>query len=353
LPHGISTKEVLLQWAKKLQDRYTELNADLPGLSDDVVSHLRFMTGRIDAGVAASRRAEEGTLALREEIQELKKRDLEKSNVLEGYAKELRHCRSDRERLAQVLLKTVETLDGLKESEMSPRKRKAITAEIREGILEKNAISASESESRPSSLLVVPDANQNVPELERSAANWMLEDILLEFFKNGALQGLSDPQFLADLTCPNNIKKEKAKFRYSMELLSMCFDVVDWKSIAGDHKDNDVIEKATDAVRIACNDNARELMRRLELDSGLKNLDGAKDTGTKVKISVTGVGERFRKWKKEVGSNGVENTLLAKLKENGFMGSTKKVKRQSQLNFAPKDVPKNDPKKIKNPYTKK
>jgi hypothetical protein len=46
----------------------------------------------------------------------------------------------------------------------------------------------------------------------------------------------------------------------------------------------------------------------------------AKDQGKRVKMTVTGLRERYRKWKVKVGEKMVERTRGAKLEENGFMG---------------------------------
>lgn len=345
---GTSPKEVLLEWGKILQKKYIADNADHPGLSEDFKVHLRFMAERIDVSVAESRAGNERIKELQATVLELQRRDLQKTTLLESFAKELKKSNEIQTNVSQVLFKTVETLNGLKANEMSPRKRKAIQAEIMGGILQtnENSLTSTITAGNESEVL-------EISETKASAANWNVEDILLNAFQDGSLKGMHYPTLLASLCCPIGIHKEKAKFKYCMEMMSLCFSADHWKLVSGNYKDKGDVEKGTETIKEVCTV-AKEYMLRLELDSGTRDNGVAKDQGKRVKMTVTGLGERFRKWKVKVGEEIVEKTRTAKLKENGFMGGNgKKPKRQSRLNemFGPKVV--SGKKTAKNPYAKK
>jgi hypothetical protein len=352
-PEGTSPKETLLEWGKILQKKYIAENADRPGLSEDVKAHISFLTDRVDSCLAVSTAAVELTKELQATMLEMQKRDLQKTKLLERYAKDQEKSMEIQNNLVNVLLKTVGTLDGLKANEMSPRKRKAIQAKIMGGILQTNVNSIP-----PVSSMTPHSANTNENEVmeitESSAANWKIEDILSDCLKSGSLKGMNDPTSLANLCCPIAISKEKAKFKNCMDLMSLCFSTDSWKLVCGDYEEKDDLEKAKATIKDVCMV-AKEYMLRLELDSGTRDSNIVKDQGKRVKMTVTGLGERYRKWKVKVGEGTVEATRLSKLKENGFMGGNgKKRQRQSQLSFVPKKVPaeKENGTVIYNPYKK-
>jgi hypothetical protein len=222
-PEGTSPKETLLEWGKILQKKYIAENADHPGLSEDVKAHISFLTDRVDSCLAVSTAAVELTKELQATMLEMQKRDPQKTTLLEKYAKDQEKSMEIQTNLVNVLLKTVGTLDGLKSNERSPRKRRAIQAEIMGGILQTNVNSVLPVPS----MSIFANTNENevmeITECKASAANWNIEDILLDCFKSGSLKGMNDPTSLANLCCPIAISKEKAKFKNCMDLMSLCF----------------------------------------------------------------------------------------------------------------------------------
>ena len=325
-PEGTSPREVLLGWSKILPKKYIAENAERPGTHEDVATHVRFVADRVEVAIAGTKDTNKKVEDLQATVLELQERDMKKTSLLEGCAKQLERSTSVQEKLTNVLLKAVETIIGM---EMSPRKRKAIQEEIVMGIEEAKA-----SSNKVARSISVPHPTNNITnnevkvlelsEVKLSAANWNLQEILLDYFRHGLLHGLNenDPTVLTNLSCPTEIQKERSKFKHCMELLSLCFRKTDWKIVVGDHKDEDNLEKEVAVIKASI-DNARELMLRLEEDLGLKEKVKQTVKGTRVKMTVTGVGERYRVWKTKAdkaAKNKVEDTRKEKISANGFFG---------------------------------
>ena len=135
LPNETSPKHVLLEWSKTLQKTFIAGNVDRPGLSDNVMAHLRFMTERIDANGAEADESIKEVMLCTNKVAELQQQNLEKSSLLEACLAELKQSRATTTKLADTLLATAQALSHLQPSEMSPRKRKSIEQIIHNGIL--------------------------------------------------------------------------------------------------------------------------------------------------------------------------------------------------------------------------
>ena len=323
-------------YAKKAQHPRTNGDRATTGLSDDdIKAHLRFMTERIDTSVAQSRAANEGIEKLQASLLELERNDQQKTVLLETLTKELQQSNETQTLLMRVLLKTVDVLDGGQKTnnDVSLRKRKAMQAEIMEVLRQTN--NTGDGFTVPTMEIRAREPIES----KVSAANWNIEDILLDYFKEGSLYDMKDPTCLTSLCCPVPISKEKAKFKYCMELLSLCFTKDHWNMIVGNYQDPEEeeeedavvvdLDKVTETIKQVCAV-AKDYMLRLELECGARDKIIAREQGKRVKMTVTGLGERYRKWKVKVGDATVEETRIAKLQENGFVMGSHGRKRQRQ-----------------------
>jgi len=359
LPPGISPREVLNQWSLTLQKKFQEKNADQPGVSDSVMDHLKYVSGQLDTLTTKIEISVATSEACKVSVEDLQRRDIEKSALLESYASRLEASDASNKKLLDTLVSLVESLD---DKQLSPRKRKAMQEAILESQQQSPASSSNKTQKMDQGISEIvqndnsatttqPDVVDVDAIAAPSLANRLWDECLFDNFKKGIFSNKENPLALKDLPCPQAIKRERSKFKHGLELLVLCFDSKDWKIISGDYKSEEAVKKAEEIIHTACNNTAREYMLRFEKDAHMKDDCKEDKAGTKAKMTITGLGERYRKWKANVGVPRAEEIYDLKLKESGFK-SIKIRKQQKVSDIFQLKAPKNAAPKKVNPYKK-
>jgi hypothetical protein len=125
------------------------------------------------------------------------------------------------------------------------------------------------------------------------AAKRSLKGIVFEEYKAGKFLGTENPMCLSGVACPDDIKKESAKFARSMTALCLGFDKADWLVVRGDNSDQKAQDKAEVVIQAAAK-KALEVMLRMEADAGIGH--GKKKPGSHATATATALGERYRLW---------------------------------------------------------
>lgn len=151
-----------------------------------------------------------------------------------------------------------------------------------------------------------------------SAARRSLKDIVFQEYKTGKFASKKDPTCLSTIACPSDINKESAKFTRGMKVLCLGFSNTDWSVMSNKkYSDQESQDNAERVIREAAQ-KALEVMLRLEKDAGIG--EDRKKPGSQATATALGLGERYRRWEREVKESrkDPEDLYEAKLVECGF-----------------------------------